>query len=229
MHNNRPHTAPPEDARVATSRGGFDDLDLDSTFSGGAYFRFLSDTMDEGATHSPQHVPPRPSTARGWSSAHAIGADQAPRISQEVQPAVQPLAPSITSVPMNLLDELAKLALCNDHAPSVPPYLVSASSDPSLANHAMPAHGRGVTPPPTCRWLDGANAGSLQHHGAPVAAALRQQISTAQLGLPQLGQPSQANASSPSVQASITQPWRACSQVLAWPRPKPSCKTPGRF
>ena len=141
MHQpSRPQTAPPEDARVAAPRGGLGDLDLDSTFSGGAYFRFLSDTMDKGATHSPQNaVPPRPSTATGWSSAHAIGSDQVglhhlpahtpterglqvklsstkPSLHMEVQPqqkilqmsqqpmqrlqsAVQPLAPSVSSVP----------------------------------------------------------------------------------------------------------------------------------
>ena len=78
----RPRTAPPRD--ISALGGMLENLDNDSTFGGGAYFRFLETeaggsrgvpTAPLGAGQQPscgitaagRKPPPRPQTASGWS------------------------------------------------------------------------------------------------------------------------------------------------------------------
>ena len=85
----RPRTAPPRD--ISALGGMLENLDNDSTFGGGAYFRFLADeaggsrgvpTAPLGTGQQPscgmkaasaerRKPPPRPQTASGWSMAAA--------------------------------------------------------------------------------------------------------------------------------------------------------------
>ena len=226
----RPRTAPPRD--ISALGGMLEDLDNDSTFGGGAYFRFLegsggpsaplgtghrasSSSQLQGSQLQPscgiracasaEHLrqPQRPQTATDWSIGAAdpalsatlmrtpsgqdlaqLAATQAlaqslpqgilrrtgshgselaasaqrdvsppllkpqprprpqqpqPQQPQQQQPPqhvqfMQPptYAPSVASVPMNLLDELAKLALYNNDTPPPPPLATAPSP-------AMPA------------------------------------------------------------------------------------------